>query len=124
MTYSVAALSAAHQALVDLLDGVSGNATIELRDAGSVLLSSGAFARPCGTVAAETGQLTLHIASSESHAPATGSAATARIIGTDSATHLTLPCQEGTAAVSGYCVIDNLLILQGATVEFHDITIG
>lgn len=124
-TYSVAALVAAHTALRDLLDSHETlPGTIKVRDAADVLLCTVVLADPCGTVNGTTGQLTLSIAARDESADAGGVAAYGDICDGSGAVHLAMPCQAGTAAVSGKLVLNTLTIVAGGPVEMLSATIG
>jgi hypothetical protein len=122
--YSVAALVAAHTAFRDLVDGETGNAKILIRDSAEVLLAEIVLNDPCGTVAAGTGQLTLGVLTQEDDAPASGTADHAELVDGAGAVHLTLPCQQGSSAVSGACVLSSLAVVAGGDVNLISAVIG
>jgi len=119
-TYTTPALVAAHTALMEELPGGS----LAILDSGSVELASVTLGSPAGSVDAETGQLTFTIAAQEDSAPASGTASAAELRDSAGVVYLTMPCAEGTAAVSGQCVINSLNILAGASVEVVSLVIG
>lgn len=123
-TYSAAAKIAAHTALKDVIDSGSGAGLIRIRDAADVLLATATLSDPCGSVNGTTGQLTLSIASGDSSADATGTAAYGEICDSDGDVHLALPAQAGTAAVSGKIVINSLSIIATLPVSILSATIG
>lgn len=123
-TYSAAAKIAANTAFKTLLDAEAGAASVALRDSADVLLAVVNLTDPCGTVNGTTGQLTLTPDGREESAPAAGTAAYAEIRDAADAVHLALPCQAGTEAVSGKCVMSTLAISAGAPVEIVSILIG
>jgi len=123
-TYSAAAKIAAHTALRDLIDSGAGAGSIAIRSSADVLLAEIPLTDPCGTVNGTTGQLTITTSANEESAPASGTAAYAEIRDGDDDVHLALPCQAGTSAVSGFCVIDTLAISLGGPVAIISATIG
>lgn len=123
-TYSAAAKIAAHTALKDVIDSGSGAGLIRIRDAADVLLATATLSDPCGSVNGTTGQLTLSIASGDSSADATGTAAYGEICDSDGDVHLALPAQTGTTAVSGKLVLNSLIIIATLPVSILSATIG
>lgn len=124
-TYSVAALVAAHTAFRDLLDShATLPGLIRVRDASDVLLGTVTLTDPCGSVNGETGQLTLSIAARDESADANGTAAYGELCDGSGAVHLALPCQAGTAPVSGKLVLNTLTIVAGGPIEISSATIG
>lgn len=122
-TYSAAALVAAHTSFKDLIDvGTAGS--INIRDAGDVLLAQVPLSDPCGSVNGTTGQLTFSIAGPDSSADATGTAAYGEFCDSAGLVHLSLPAQAGTVAVSGKIVINTLSIVSGGPVSVISATIG
>ncbi len=122
-TYSVAAKVAAHQALVDLIDGGSVEGYIAIMDASDVVLSTIPLDDPCGTVAAETGLLTFSIAGSEVP-PTEGTAAYGEFRDSNHNAHLALPAQSGGSPVSGYIVLNTLTIVADAEITISSATVG
>lgn len=123
-TYSVAALVAAHTAFRDLVDAGTAGGSIKIRDAADVLLATIPLSDPCGTVNGTTGQLTFSIAGRDDSADATGTAAYAEICDSDGVVYLSLPAQQGTAAVSGRVVLNTLSIVAGGPVEMLSVVVG
>lgn len=123
-TYAPTALVAAHTAFRDLLDTGAGNATVKIRSAADVLLSTIDLDDPCGTVNGTTGQLTLDAAGPDLSAAASGTAAYAEICDVAGTPQLALPVQTGTVAVSGVAVLNTTAIAAGGTVTLLSITIG
>ena len=123
-TYSVAALVAAHTALRDLVDAGTAGGSIKIRDAADVLLATIPLSDPCGTVNGTTGQLTFSIAGRDESADATGTAAYAEICDSNGVAYLSLPAQQGTAAVSGKVVLNTLSIVAGGPVEMLSLVVG
>lgn len=123
--YSAAAKVAAHTAFRDLLDSHATLAGfVRIRDAADVLLGTVPLDDPCGTVDGGTGQLTLAFDGREESADAGGTAAYGEICDGDGDVHLALPCQAGTAAVSGKLVLNTLTIVAGGPIEIVSATIG
>jgi hypothetical protein len=124
VTYSVAAIAAANTAFLDLLDAESGAASIKIRDADDVLLATVPLDDPAGTVAVETGILTLSIAGPDESAAADGTAAYGELCDGAGAVLCALPCAEGLAPSSGYLVLQTLTIVAGGTVVLYSATIS
>jgi len=122
-TYSVAALVAAHTSFRDLIDSGSAAGKIRIRDAADALLAETVLADPCGTVNGTTGQLTFSVATQEDAATA-GTAAYGEFVDSDGDVHLALPCEAGTAAVSGKLVLNSLTLVAGGPVNIVSATIG
>lgn len=122
--YSVTTLVAAHTAFRDLVDAGPSAGFIRIRDAADVLLAQVPLADPCGTVNGATGQLTLTIAGPDTAADATGTAAYGQVCASDGTVHLALPCQQGTAPVSGKLIMNTLSVLAGGAVSIVSATIG
>lgn len=116
-TYSAAALIAAHTSFRDLIDSGSGAGSIKIRDSADVLLAQIPLTDPCGTVNGTTGQLTITPSGRDESADASGTAAYGEFCNSDGTVYLSLPAQAGTAAVSGYIVINTLTIVAGGPVE-------
>ena len=123
-TYSAAALVAAQTSLLNLLDADASPAKIVIKSAGSTVLATITLTDPAGTVNGTTGQLTLGVATQETDAPASGEAATAEIQDGAGLTHLTLPCAQGSSAVSGQCVLSSLDITACDAIEVISAVIG
>lgn len=120
MSYTVPALISAHTAIMtDLALG-----SLVILDGGGVTLATVTLADPSGVVDGGTGQLVFTVAAQEASAPATGTAATAELRKSDATVYRTFPCTEGTASVSGECVINSLNILAGTSVEVVSLVIG
>ena len=123
-TYSAAALIAAHTSFRDLIDSGSGAGSIKIRDSADVLLAEIPLTDPCGTVNGTTGQLTITPSGRDESADASGTAAYGEFCNSDGTVYLSLPAQAGTAAVSGYIVINTLTIVAGGPVEVLSAVIG
>lgn len=122
-TYSAAALIAAHTSFRDLIDSGSGPGLIRIRNSADALLAEAVLDDPCGTVNGTTGQLTFTIVTNEDAATA-GTAAYGEFCDSDGDVHLALPCEAGTAAVSGKLVLNSLTLVAGGPVEIISATIG
>lgn len=124
-TYSVAAKVAAHQAFADLLEAGGGDAYINIRDAGDVLLAVIPLNTVVGTVDGGTGVLTFDVTgASDSSADNTGTASYAEFCDFAAAVHLTLTCSAGTTPVSGEFVMNTLSVVAGGPVQLVSATIG
>ena len=123
-TYSPAALIAAHTSFRDLIDSGSGAGFIRIRDSADVQLAQIPLTDPCGTVNGTTGQLTITMSGRDESADASGTAAYGEFCNSDGTVYLSLPAQAGTAAVSGYIVINTLTIVAGGPVEVLSAVIG
>lgn len=124
-TYSVAAKKAAHEAFRDTIDGGSGAGKLRIRSSSDVLLAEIPLADPCGTVNANTGQLTFTVTNAkDTSADATGTAAYGEFCDSNNAVHLSLPAQSGTVAVTGKLVLNTLSIVTGGSVELVSATVG
>jgi hypothetical protein len=123
-TYSAAAKIAANTSFKTLLDAETGAGSIAILSEADVVLAVIALTDPCGTVNGTTGQLTLTPDGREESAPAGGTASYAQIRDGADGVQLAMPCQAGTSAVSGYCVIDSLSITAGLPVEVVSAVIG
>ena len=122
--YSVAAIVAANTAFLDLLDAEEGAASVKIRAANHALLANIPLADPAGTVAAETGVLTLTIDGPDNAADASGTAAYGQICDGAGAVLCALPCAAGLAPVSGYLVLQTLTIVADGTVVLYSAVIS
>lgn len=122
--YSVAALTAAHEAFLDVLDAETGNATIAVRSDAHVLLGVITLNDPAGSVNPATGQLTLTMLSREESAAATGDIGYIQVRDAEDAVHLTIPAVYGRDPVPGYAVFNTLFVDEGKPIEIDSITIG
>lgn len=112
--YSTAYVIAANTALKTVLEaaGTSG-CTIKLYDSADSLLATAALADPPATVNGTTGEVTLS-APGVAIATGAGSAAYGNICDAAGAWVARIPCQRGTAAVSGKIVLNQLTFIVGA----------
>ena len=123
-TYSASALVAAHTSFRDLIDSGSGAGSIKIRDSADVLLAQIPLTDPCGTVNGTSGQLTITPSGRDESADASGTAAYGEFCNSSGTVYLSLPAQAGTAAVSGYIVINTLAIAAGGPVEVLSAIVG
>lgn len=123
-TYSASALVAAQTSFLGLVDGGAGAGLIRVRNSSDTLLAQCTCSDPAGTVNGTTGQLTFSAVTGDASADATGTAAYVEICDSDANVLLSLPVQAGTAAVSGYAVLNTLSVVAGSPVEVLSITIG
>ena len=120
--YSDAAVNACLTAIADLINAPSiGAQTFDIMDAGNALLVSATNL----SVTHDAGlkRLTIPLDPAIVQAIGTGTAATARIADGLGQTVVTMPCQQGTSAVPGVCVLDSLDIVAGADVHIQPIVI-
>jgi hypothetical protein len=122
-TYSAAALVAAHTSFRDLIDSGAGPGLIRIRNAADALLAEVVLTDPCGTVNGTTGRLTFSVATNEDAATA-GTAAYGEFCNSTGTVHLALPCEAGTAAVSGKLVLNSMALVAGGPVNIVSATIG
>ena len=122
--WSVAIITAANQGIITNLDS---HATLpgytEIRDAGGVVLTKCVYTDPCGTINGTTGQLTITHSGRDEAADATGTAASAHLMDGTGTEHHRLPCQAGSVAVPGVCIVTSLSITAGQPVEYSNIVI-
>ncbi len=121
--YSTAAYIAAHQALLDLIDGQVQAGFIRYLSASDIVIAISRLTDPGGTVDGGTGALSLTVAQSFT-ATADGAIAYAQI--TDGALNpvLELPAVQGSVPVSGRVVVSSLNVTAGATVDLVSAVIG
>lgn len=122
-TYSAAAKIAAHTAFLALIDAGSGAGKIRIRNSSDTLLVSIPLSDPGGTVNGTTGQLTFSVPAAV-NVTTSGTAAYGEITDDANTVHLSLPCQQGTAAASGYLVLNSLTLVSGSPVQVLSATIG
>lgn len=121
-TYSVAAIVAAHTALLALLDAAATPATLKLRDAADSLLATIVMSDPAGTVNGTTGQLTLSIPAGAGSN--NGTVAYGELCDGDGVVHASLPAAAGSVASSGYLVINSLTVFADQPITNLGATIG
>lgn len=115
--WNPSAIAAAHTALLALLDGAATAAKVTLHDSADVLLATVPLTDPAGTVNAGTGALTLTPDGRDESADAGGTASYATLRDGDGLAYRSLPCQTGSFAVPGACVLNTLTIIAGGPVE-------
>ncbi len=123
-TYSAQAKIDAHNALLLLLAAGAGTKRLEVLSAADTVLVTFELDDPVGTVNGTTGQLTLSFVATTVNGTTTGAAAWARLVNGSDVTHLSMPCAEGTVAVSGFAVLNQLSIVGGQPVTLLGATIG
>lgn len=123
-SWSPAVLTAAHASLLALLDAAATPAKITLHSSADTLLSTVPLTQPAGSVDSETGALTLTPDGRDDSAVAGGVASYASIRDGDDTVLRSLPCISGMAPVPGYCVLNNLSIVEGGPVALEDIVIS
>lgn len=111
------AIVAAHNALLTLIATGTNDPAITIHSSADTLLAEIPLASTPGTVNQTTGVFTLTANGREESAPAGGTASYATIRDAGGNAMRSIPCQQGTAAVSGYCVLSTLTIVQGEPVE-------
>jgi hypothetical protein len=123
-TYSPAALIAAHTALLGVIDGDTNPGKVTIHNTADVLLAEIPLADPGGSVNQTTGALSLTPDGREDDAPAAGTPSYGTVRnGAGTAIH-SLPCQQGTEAVPGKCVLNTMSIQAGDAVELISWIIG
>lgn len=126
-TYSPAALAAAHAAFRDLLDAhATLPASLRIRDGADTLLGEIPLAKPSGTVNAGSGQFIADIDPTprDEGTVAGGTAAYGELCDGAGVVHLALPCEAGTAPVSGKLVLQTLTVVAGAPIELVSLRVG
>lgn len=121
--WSPPAIIAAHTALVTVLSGGASTPKMTIHDSSDVLLATITLSDPVGTVNGSTGVLTITQAVRENSAPANGVASYASLRDGDNFVHRSVPCQQGTSPVAGYCVLNSLSIIAGSPVELVSLTV-
>lgn len=111
------AIVAAHNALLTLIADGADAPRITIHNSSDTLLAECPLIDTAGTVNQTSGLLTLTPDGREDAAPAGGTASYATIRDADGTAMRSIPCQQGTSAVSGYCVLSTLTIIQGEPVE-------
>lgn len=122
-TYSTQALIDAQTSFLDLVDAGVSNGTIKLRDESDTLLAEIPLTDPCGTVDG-AGVLTITASGPDTSADATGICSYGEICDSTGSVCLSIPAEEGVAAVSGALVISNTSIVVAASVSLVSCTIG
>ena len=115
--WSPPSIVAAHTGLLGHIDGGSGNGTITVHRADDALLATIPLERPGGAVDGTTGALTLAPDGREEDAPAAGNASYATLRNSDGVALRSLPCEAGSVAVEGKCILNTVEIELGGRVE-------
>ena len=123
-TYSAAVKVAAHTAFLALIDAGSAAAYVNVRNASDVLLATVPLTDPAGSVNGTTGQLTLTPDGRDESAAASGTAAYGELCDSDANVLLAIPAATGTAAATGFLVMNTTTIAADGPVELLSITIG
>ncbi|GEM_PF-1023956 len=121
--YSSALWIAAHGAALTLIKGGASDPTIKIRDSGDVLLATAVIDETGSTCSATTGDISFAIATQESAADASGTAAYAQICDGDGTVHAEMDCAHGSSPVAGACVMNTLTVVMGAPVDVLSATI-
>ena len=121
--YSLDAWIAGYTALLGEINDGAGAPTVSIFDDEDTLLAEATINDATSAVSETTGDLTLEILAQEDAAPASGTASYAQIRKGDATPVIQVPCQAGTVAVSGYCVLNTLSIVAGAPVEVLSVSI-
>ena len=123
-TYSAQAKIDAQTSFRDLLDShATLPGKIRVKDESDTTLAEMTLADPCGTVDG-AGQLTLTLPIGGTSADNSGTASYCELLDGDNDVHLSLPAEQGTAAVSGKIVMNTLTITSGGPVDIVSVTIG
>ena len=117
------AIAASHAALLVLLDGAATAAKVTFHDSADTLLGTVPLTDPAGTIDGATGALTLTPDGRDESADAGGTPAYATIRDGDGLAYRSLPCQAGSFAVPGVCVINTMNIIAGGPLEIVALTI-
>ena len=122
--YSLQAWINANTSLLDLIKAETGAATIKIKSAANVTLAEVVIDETANSaVNGTTGVLTLAILTQED-STTEGTASYAQVCDGAGNPHIQLPCQAGTAAVAGYCVVNTLNILAGQAFDVLSASIG
>lgn len=113
-TWKPSIIVTAHNGIVTAL---GATAKIRVRTSADVLLGEIPLANPAGTVNATTGKLTLASNGREEDAPAGGVASYAELVDSSDVVIHSLPCQQGSSAVAGACVLNSITVTAGGIVE-------
>jgi hypothetical protein len=121
--YSLQAWIDANTSLLTLIKAETGTPTIKIFDSGDVELASVTIDEATSAVNGTTGVLTLEIDTQEASTTA-GTASYAQVCDGVGDPHIQLPCQAGSSAAAGYCVVNTLTILAGQTFDVLSASIG
>ena len=121
--YSLQAWINANTSLLDLIKAETGTPTIKIKSAAGTTLAEVTIDEATSAVNGTTGVLTLEIDAQED-STTEGTASYAQVCDGAGDPHIQLPCQAGSSAVSGYCVVNTLNILAGQTFDVLSASIG
>lgn len=121
-TFSVAALTAAHNAFKATFQPSTTPGFIRIRDASDNVLVQITLSTT-NTVDPATGVLNLTMPQSDT-ATASGTAAYGELCDSSGNPHLSLPAQAGTVPAAGAIVLSTLNIVSGADIEIIAASIG
>jgi len=121
--YSLQAWIDANTSLLDLIKAVDGTPTLKIFDADDDVLATVTIDEATSAVNGTTGVLTLAIDAQEDSTTA-GTASYAQVCDGAGDPHIQLPCQAGSSALAGYCIVNTLTILAGQTFDVLSASIG
>lgn len=124
ITFSVSVVASANAALLAAIDASTSAATITLRSDADVALAVYTLTKPAGTVHGTSGVLTLTPVVDQVNAAATGVATWAEIADGNGVAVVSMPCIEGTATISGRCVLNSVTLVSGTPVTLMSVTFG
>lgn len=125
MPYGVAleAWVVAHSAVRELIFEGSEVATISVYDSNDVLLTVAILDDMTSAVNETTGELTLDILTQDESADASGTASYALVTSAAMIPLIYLPCEQGTEAQEGKCVLNTLEIVEALPTYVVSLTI-
>lgn len=100
------------------VSGGPAKGAIHVLDESGALLVVADLANPPSTHDSDNIRLSINLAAPVVQALGSGRAAIAQIKNGDAVPVITMPCAEGNAPISGYCVLDSLDVVEGVEVEF------
>ena len=122
--YSQAGWVAAHTAILGLFDDTEDPVKIKLYDNSESPVQLGEFVIDYGScTVGSNGAITIAILTQEDAALAGGTASYITLCDSSGTVVYKMSCQQGTAAVSGKCVMTTLSIIQGTPLEIISCTI-
>ena len=113
-TWNPIAKVAAHNALVTAL---GATASVSFHSSDDTELARVPLDSPAGAVNGTTGELLIEPTQRDESTAADGSVNYASLRNSSNVVLQSLPCQEGTVAVSGSCVVNTLTVVAGGTFE-------
>jgi hypothetical protein len=122
--WSPASISAAHQGLLDFLDGESGAGSVTIHRSDDALLATIPLQSPGGSVNGANGQVTLLPDGREENAPAAGDANYATLRNSSGTAMRSMECVQGVSPVLNKCVLNTTTIELGGRVELVSAVIG